>query len=128
MTNPIEECVRINARFPALGRGPNAASVEQVYHLTKSQIENLYAEMAVGLTPVVETLTNQETPERAALRVKLDALRYIHGIKVAEAQAAETALAKAQEKRRLEKALLRKKEDKIKAMPEEEIEQLISSL
>jgi len=125
MENIIESCVRNHVRFPFRG---HAAATEDMFDLTADQLNGVYVTIQAQLKGRADTLTQQESPEDAMLRMKAEAVRYIYNLKVAEAQAAETALAKAQEKRRLEKALLRKKEDKINAMPEEEIQQLISSL
>lgn len=125
MENIIETCIRNHARFPFRG---HAATTEDMFDLTTDQLSGVHVAIQAQLKGRGDTLTQHESPEDAMLRMKAEAVRYIYNLKVAEAQAAETALAKEQEKRRLEKALRRKKEAKIEAMPEEEIEQLLGSM
>lgn len=117
-TNIFEVAVRGKFRFDFMGK----KSVEDLWELSTEDLDIIFKGLNSQLKQVKEeSLLQTKTQEDKKLDTKIEIVKYIFKVKVAEAKAKEDAIAKKEQRQKLLEALDVKNNEDIKSMSKEEI-------
>lgn len=117
-TNIFEVAVRGKFRFDFMGK----KSVEDLWELSTEDLDIIFKGLNSQLKQVKEeSLLQTKTQEDKKLDTKIEIVKYIFKVKVAEAKAKEDAIAKKEQRQKLLEALNVKNNEDIKSMSKEEI-------
>lgn len=117
-TNMFEVAVRGKFRFDFMGK----KSVEDLWELSTEDLDIIFKGLNSQLKQVKEeSLLQTKTQEDKKLDTKIEIVKYIFKVKVAEAKAKEDAIAKKEQRQKLLEALDVKNNEDIKSMSKEEI-------
>ena len=129
MSDLFEVSTRNKDRYPYSGsRGQSfEVGIEDLWDLTPKQLKDVFGVLTSRKSTAVETLdgTANEDP---TLERQLAVVRYIFGVKKAEAEAKEQEAARREKKRRLQEILERKGEEALNNMSEEELKEMLNNL
>jgi hypothetical protein len=121
----FETAVRTKMRFPFKG----IISVEDLWDLTLENLDSIFKSLNAQLKQVKEeSLLNTKTKEDKELDTKIEIVRYIVGVKLAEQNAKLQEKEKSAKKQLLFEALATKENEDIKGKTADEIRAMIEAL
>jgi hypothetical protein len=124
-TNIFEVAIRSKFRFDFMGK----KSVEDLWELSTEDLDTIFKGLNSQLKQVKEeSLLETKTKEDKELDTKIEIVKYIFKVKVAEAKAKVDTKAKKEEKQKLLQLLDLKKNEARQNMSEEEIQKKIDEL
>ena len=124
MSDIFEFATRNKVRFQLRGQ----LSVEDLWDLRQTQLNEIFQGIQARRQSRAESLIVQESEEDVLLGIQSDIVRHIFNTRKAEAEAKEQALARREEKRRLQELLAQKREQGLSALSEEELQARIDAL
>lgn len=123
--NNFEVAVRNKMRFPFKG----LVSVEDLWDLSVENLDSVFKTLNSHLKTVKEeSLLNTKTKADKELDIKIEIVKYIVGIKLAEKEAHLNAKTKREEKQKLFEVLSRKENEELESKSTDEIKAMIEAL
>ncbi|QEG04285.1 hypothetical protein [Bacillus phage BC-T25] len=121
----FEVATRTKMQFPFRGM----ISVIDLWDLTPTQLDTVFKTLNAELKQVSEeSLTKVKTTKDKELELKVEIVKYIYSVKVAEKEAVQEAKAKKEEKQKLLAILDSKKNEELQSKSAAEIQALIDKL
>lgn len=105
--------------LPLTGRTQNAVDLDTLGRQITRELKDLDDESFVSSRP---------NPRKTTLQLQLDVLKHIRDVKLAEREAAEKQVERAEQKARLQEILHRKENEELEGMSKEEIEKQLAAL
>lgn len=121
----FELAVRNKMRFPYKG----LISTEDLWDLSIDNLDKVYKSLNSLVKEITgESLLNKKTKEQEDLDFKIEIIKHIVGVKQAEVDAHKKAMELKQQEQKILSVLASKQDEKLKAMPIEDLEQMLKNL
>lgn len=129
MTNTTDKLFEVATRTKMLFPFRGMISVIDLWDLTPTQLDMVFKTLNSELKQVSEeSLTKVKTTKDKELELKVDIVKHIYTVKVAEKEAIQEAKAKKEEKQKLMSILADKQDEELKNKSAAEIQAMIDNL
>lgn len=125
MTNLFEMATRKKFRFPFKGM----ISVEDLWDLSVQNLDTVFKSLNAEVKQVKEeSLLATKSTEDAILDAKIEIVKHIVKIKLDETEQRQQAIAKREQKRRLQELIATKQDEELQGKSVEELQAMLSAL
>lgn len=119
------EATRNKTRFPFRG----LVSIEDLWDLSTAQLDAIYKTLNSELKQVQEeSLLNTKSKEDKELDAKIEIVKYIVSIKLAEQEARSKAKEQAEQKQKIMGILSKKQDEELHNMSPEELQKILNEM
>lgn len=121
----FEIAVRSKMRFPFKGQ----ISVEDLWDLDVNALDSVFKSLNAKVKVLQEeSLLQTRSKESEELAIQIEIVKYIVSVKLAEAEARETAKANREKKQHILSILADKQEDALRGKSVEELQQMLDAM
>jgi hypothetical protein len=121
----FEKASRLKLRFPVKG----SSTVEDLWDLPLSALDQLYRGLNKELKDLqCDTLLEKQSDDVSILELKVDIIKHIVGVRVAEAKAKEDTLLKKEQARQLDEIIAKKENSALEGKTIDELKAMRASL